>query len=99
MPQFSTNLGDSLHHYRKMMGYSQREAARLLGVSPSRLAQWEKGTLRPSIANLANMAVLYRVYMDELCYGIRLHSAKVIGKRMRALEDEKNSKLYKKHPP
>lgn len=53
------------------MGYSQREAAELIGVSPSRLSQWEKGIKMPSVKNLYKLSLIYHTLSDELYYELR----------------------------
>ena len=69
-PQLKINAF-RLKKHRKLMGYSQREAANLLGISPSRLSQWEKGIKMPNVQNLLKLSILYHTLPDELYYDLR----------------------------
>lgn len=51
---------------RERKGLSQKYVAVMLGVSPSAISQWEKGTTYPSSENLAALAELYGVSIDYL---------------------------------
>ena len=51
---------------REIKGLSQKYVAVMLGVSPSAISQWEKGTTYPSSENLAALAELYGVSIDYL---------------------------------
>lgn len=68
------------------MGYSQKHAAKLLGVSASRLAQWERGKKMPNVQNLLKLSILYHTLPDQLYYDLR---ATLV------LEIEDNIKNYK----
>lgn len=46
---------------REMRGLKQAEAARLAGVSPATVCQWEKGTTEPSLSTLMHAASSWRV--------------------------------------
>lgn len=51
---------------RENAGFSQREAARRLGVNQSSVSFWESGRYRPRAAMLVKMADLYCCTIDEL---------------------------------
>lgn len=51
---------------RKKAGYTQVNAAKLLGISRSTLAMWETGKTQPDNAMLTNLAELYRTTVDYL---------------------------------
>ena len=51
---------------REKKGLSQKYVAVMLGVSPSAISQWEKGTTYPSSENLAKLAEIYGVSIDHL---------------------------------
>ena len=80
--------GYRLKKHRKMMGYSIREAAKLIGVSPSRLSQWERGLKMPSVKNLLKLAILYHTLPDELYYDLRKSLVKEVEKNI-------SKKIYK----
>jgi len=70
------------------MGYSQREAAKLIGVSPSRLSQWERGLKMPSVKNLLKLSILYHTLPDELYYDLRKSLVKEVNRNI-------SRKIYK----
>jgi len=70
------------------MGYSQHEAAKLIGVSPSRLSQWERGIKMPSVKNLLKLSILYHTLPDELYYDLRKSLVKEVNKNI-------SRKIYK----
>lgn len=51
---------------RKNAGYSQREAASLLGISKSTIASYETGRTQPDIESLGILADFYEVSVDWL---------------------------------
>lgn len=51
---------------RKAAGYSQVDAAKLMGVSPAAVCQWETGVKNPTVENLMKMSNLYRCTLDDL---------------------------------
>lgn len=51
---------------RKRLGLTQRGAARLLGVTPTQLMEWETGKRMPSDHNLRKISVLYQRLSDAL---------------------------------
>ena len=58
---------NSLKKYRLLMGYKQKEVAKLLGLkSASRISRWEKGLAMPSVENLIKLSALYSTLMNEL---------------------------------
>ena len=75
-------MGMRLRKYRRVAGYSIREAGKLLNMSPSRITQWERGVRVPSIESLIKLAVLYRVTLDEICTDLRKDSAQTIYKNV-----------------
>jgi transcriptional regulator with XRE-family HTH domain len=65
-------IPNRLRRYRKIMGYSQRDVARLLGMkSPSRISKWESGKRIPSIRNLIKLSILYHTLIENLYYDLR----------------------------
>ena len=51
---------------RKRTDLSQKEVAKILGVSQGAVANWEKRTNYPTVDNLKKLAVLYGCTTDEL---------------------------------
>lgn len=62
----TVNLGLQLRSARKRSGYTLRELARRLGVSPSFLSQVENGKAQPSVATLYSLAQVLEVSIDHL---------------------------------
>ncbi len=73
-----SSLGFRLRKLRTLHGYSIRYAAKKIGVAPIRLSQWERDIKRPNMDNIINLAVLYRVYVDELVFDLRQDAVKAI---------------------
>lgn len=59
-------LGGRIRRFRKERGYSQKELAAMIGVSNSRLSNWEKGLNRPDADILAALCVALRISPSEL---------------------------------
>jgi len=56
-----------LRRHRKIAGYSQCEAAQLLGLrSANRLSRWEQGQSLPSLRNIFKLCALYKTLAEEL---------------------------------
>ena len=60
------NLGNSLFHARKKCGLSQEEVAEKLGVSRQTISKWETDETLPDIRQSKQLALLYRLSLDEL---------------------------------
>ena len=52
--------------YRKRAGYSQKEVAETLHVTPSAVSSWEAGRYSPDQQNLSALADLFGVTVDQL---------------------------------
>lgn len=60
-------IPNHLRRYRKQMGLTQTETARLLGFAQAtRLTKWEQGKSIPSIQNLFKLSVIYHCHPHEL---------------------------------
>ena len=60
------SFGNYLLEKRKEAALSQRQAARLLGVSDKAVSKWENGKAKPTTDTLRKLAALYRVPVEEL---------------------------------
>ena len=62
-------IPNRLRKYRLMMGYKQKDVARLLGIkSQSKISRWEKGLSTPSLKNLFQLSALYKTLCDALYF-------------------------------
>jgi transcriptional regulator with XRE-family HTH domain len=61
-----------LKRLRKTAGLSQKGAARLLGVTPTQLMEWEKAKRFPHGYNLYKLSALYQTLIEALYPDMRL---------------------------
>ena len=54
-------IGEQIKRYREQSGYSQKELAKLINVSNSRLSNWEQGLNRPDIDTLVSICKALKV--------------------------------------
>ena len=59
-------LPERLRDMREKYTYSQRDVAKLLGVSPSLISGYETGERTPSVEVLFRMSYLYKCSIDYL---------------------------------
>ena len=59
-------LGEQLKELRARSGFSQEQVAERVGVSRQAVTKWETGRTIPTSENLAALAELYQVPLDEL---------------------------------
>lgn len=62
-------LNENLKKYRMASGLSQGQAANALGIARQSISRWETGQAVPTEENLAALARIYGVTVDELRYG------------------------------
>lgn len=69
MAESNSPIANNLKKYRRIIGYSQKEVAKILGFkSTSRISLWEKGKAMPSIENILKLSALYSTLPNELYY-------------------------------
>jgi transcriptional regulator with XRE-family HTH domain len=54
-------LGDMIRSERTRKGWSQREFAKMLGVSPGAVAQWELGDTRPTLERMIDVCGVFGI--------------------------------------
>lgn len=59
-------IGANIRRYREMRSLSQKEFAKAIGVSGSRLSNWENGINRPDVDTLARICKVLQVSPSEL---------------------------------
>ena len=59
-------IGMRIRKYREKSGFSQKELAELIGVSNSRISNWEQGINRPDADILADLCRALNVSPSEL---------------------------------
>jgi transcriptional regulator with XRE-family HTH domain len=59
-------IGARIRKYREMRGFSQKELAQKIGVSNSRVSNWEQGINRPDADILADICKALNVSPSEL---------------------------------
>lgn len=62
-PQYSarfdrevTRAANTIRRYRLQLGLTQGDVARVIGIRPATLSQWERGVSCPSVENLLRLA-------------------------------------------
>ena len=53
---------------RTNAGYDQKSAAKMLGVSPDTLGNWEKGTTFPNVPQILKIEELYSVSFADITF-------------------------------
>ena len=61
-----SSLGERLATLRKKYGYSQQEIADRLAVTRQTISNWECGQGAPALDKAAELAVIFKVSLDEL---------------------------------
>lgn len=62
----SYEIGSRIAKYRKIKNLSQKEFAKLIGVTNSRVSNWEQGTHRPDVNILSNICNVLDVSPSDL---------------------------------
>lgn len=68
-PVLQRDLGLRIVKMREGRAWSQGELAKRLGVNRKRLSNWERGLNAPSLEDLAALAGVLGVTLDELVFG------------------------------
>ncbi|RZK12931.1 MAG: XRE family transcriptional regulator [Flavobacterium sp.] len=64
-------IPNRLVKYRKLAGYSQKRVARLLHLkNTASISRWEKGYTTPSVLQLLNLCVLYKIYPHHIYFEV-----------------------------
>lgn len=71
-------IGSRIRKYREERGLSQKELSELIGVSNSRVSNWEQGLNRPDADMLADICRALKVSPGELL-DVRLPSDELSG--------------------
>ena len=70
------NLSENLKALRVSRGFTQEQAAELLGVSKQSVSRWENGVTFPDITLLPALASFYETTVDDLLGNGREETAK-----------------------
>lgn len=54
---------------RRNVGYSQNDAAKLMGVHPQTISAWEKDSTNLSITEVNKIASIYKLPIDMIFFG------------------------------
>jgi len=63
------NISKNITKYREDAGFSQRELAQQLGITPSRISNWEQGANCPTIDILFEVCKALHVSINDI-YGV-----------------------------
>lgn len=82
-----------LLHHRLLMGYSQDDAAQVIGLeSGTRISEWETGAAKPNIDNMFKLALAYHTIGDQLFIHLRELYRPEIERREKALQKQKEKR-------
>ncbi len=59
-------LGDNIHNYREMRGFTQEKLAELSNISDKHLSKIERGKINIKVDTLVNIASVLSVSVDKL---------------------------------
>lgn len=59
----------TLEAARRNIGYSQNEAAKLLGVHPQTISAWEKDSTNMSVTEASKLSFIYKLPVDMIFFG------------------------------
>lgn len=87
------NISRNIVKYREISGFSQKELAKRLSVTPSRVSNWEQGANCPSIDILFDVCKVLGVSINDI-YGVYPDSRETLSysetehiKKYRSLDD------------
>lgn len=61
-------ISQNLTKYRKLAGITQLELAQMLNYSDKAISKWERGESLPDISVLMQIADIFQITLNELCY-------------------------------
>jgi transcriptional regulator with XRE-family HTH domain len=65
------HIQNSLRRQRKLMGYSQSDVAKFLGMKrTNRISEWERGDAMPNLINLLKLSIVYRTLPTDLYFDL-----------------------------
>jgi transcriptional regulator with XRE-family HTH domain len=87
---------NNLKRYRRLMGYTQKDVAVLLGLkSSNRISNWEQGKAVPNIVNLIDLSILYCTLPAELYSDLyKIRRAKIWSAKERFNSEKNNSPSF-----
>lgn len=77
---------DTLRTIRIKLGLTQKEAAKLLGVSESTLRSWEKDSSNISYSSIRKIEEVYGVEQQYIFFGSESTFSELIRKKIRGLK-------------
>lgn len=79
------HIPNRLRKHRKLMGYTQKDVALLLGVNATdRISQWEQGVTFPNVINLIKLSIIFHVFPTDLYYDLMSVLRKELDERMKS---------------
>ena len=60
------NFGRNLKEIRERSGYTQRQVADRLGVTPAAISKWERNTNEPNMGQITKMCDMFRCSIADL---------------------------------
>lgn len=60
------NFNERLKYQRETFGYTQKQMAELIGITPRSYQRYESGEREPNIETLVQIANLFKISLDNL---------------------------------
>jgi transcriptional regulator with XRE-family HTH domain len=71
-------VSENITKYRKQIGITQVELAEKLNYSDKAVSKWERGESLPDVNVLMQIADVFGVTLNDLCYKSKVHDTKVV---------------------
>jgi transcriptional regulator with XRE-family HTH domain len=92
----SSVIGRNLCFYRKKAGMSQRQAARIIGISYQQLQKYEQGSNRICAEYMFLLKNAYKISMDDFFAGVKVNGRKPVSDINLPVEDAIAADIFRK---
>lgn len=79
-------IQNKLRINRNYRGLTQKEIAKILGVSYSQISKWERGVRLPSLRHSLSLSFVYRKLVNDLFWDLYQEQKQIISKTEKTLK-------------